>query len=51
MARTPAIMNIRKRVVPRNGKKEVHYEVRLQARGHLGKLRKFVEPGLANRAI
>jgi integrase len=43
MARTPDTLNIRKRVVLRNGKKEAHYQVRLQVRDHLGKLRRFVE--------
>lgn len=43
MARIPDTMNIRKRVITRNGKREVHYQVRLQVRDFLGKLRKFVE--------
>ena len=43
MARTPDHVNIRKRLVRRNGKVEIHYQVRLQVRDHLGKLRKFVE--------
>ena len=43
MPRTTDTLNIRKRIVFRNGKREVHYQVRLQVRDHLGKLRKFVE--------
>jgi integrase len=43
MARAIDTMNIRKRVIWRNGRREFHYQVRLQVRDHLGKLRKFVE--------